>query len=1001
MMWLWLMLGCPGPEAPSPWRGLVINEVLSANDSVVTDPANAECPEHDDFVELVNHGTRATTLADVRLVAGSDTFVVPAQELGPGEHLLIWADGQPEQGPLHADFGISRDGERLELWRGDLRVDVVEVPPNPGDRSWARVADGAADWVEAHPPTPGASNQRELPDDPCFAPRQPFDDHTYPCITDADGYRALAGPRTDLAVVKFDIFHFQDPSRRHVRFMDSTFYSLHDQYYLFTVLNGEPFELLGQYAPYAEGDFRTWAELDQWARSFPLDSRFDPHMVAYAGERLFSRYFYEGINGDDRAIGVGTIVHREGEGGAPDFWGFELEYSDEIVYDDLVVYFEVLADQGNPELAQVHWLVRSPAQEALAQRMEADDLPYADRVTRYGELAQPGEVEVYHPGLTAGRVRRIRAGEGGWEALRSTDIVIADEIPDELPPCAAFLTSVPQTPLSHIALLAQSRGIPNAYVAGITSDAEWDAWSRRTTRIALEATDEGLRTRVLTYEDYLLWQDLQQENTPALSPVSTTTWAVDLATAGDMIDLRPLVGGKAAGMRQLLLTPGLDAPDTPLGLTVRGYEEHLAMVGDVPALLAAYPFDDDDEALARAAVLLGEQDFLALFPEGAATLATVLATAEGRWAAELAAGDGLMGAVAGTPMPASVAAALAAEVDRQFAWLDPDQGLRFRSSSTVEDIEGFNGAGLYTSATGWRNGASDARTVEEAIRLVWASYWGPQAYEERAAAGIDHLAGRMGVLVHPRFDDEQELSNGVMVATLGPDGAVTVEVNVQDGDVSVVNPPNTCPAVLPERSVVTASAIERVAASTEVDHGEQVLSDAQLRALYDQSTEVLDGWLAAENDRLPAEEARGVLTLDLEMREMDAGWPRGSTAGPRLVVKQARSLEPSAAGLPDEVQALPAPRDVLARAARVERWSCDADEAWVVYTNPRLPPDLGYAEVPFAVELVADGQVFGHLDGLVVDGHDVNGVDVGCAAETLWASPDELLLGWLDDSTQE
>jgi len=990
---LLFLLACTPDEPPSPWRGLVLNEVMSANDSFVTDPANPECPEHDDWVELLNHSADPVHLEGIRLQAGGDTFLLPTLDLDPGEHLLLWADGQPEQGPLHAPFGIGRDGERVSLWQGNHRLDAVTVPENRGDRSWARVADGAAEWVEASPPTPGASNERQLPDDPCFAPRQPFDDHTYPCITDADGYTALAGPRTDLAVVKFDIFQFQDPTKRHIRFMDSTFYSLHDQYYLYTVFNGRPFEQLPRHPPY-DGDFRNWGELDAWAHSVSLSDLVDPDMATFAGERLISRYFYGEINGSHRDLGVGTIVHRSGETAGEPFWGFELEYKDEIDHQDLVVYFEVLEAHGNPELADVHWLVRSPEQEALAQQMEDERLPYHDRITRYGELALPGEVEVYHPGLTAGRVRRIRSGEGGWEDLVSTDIVITDEIPDELPPCAAFLTSVPQTPLSHIALLAQSRGIPNAYVAGITSDAEWDAWTRRRAWVVLEATDAGLRTQLIPEEDFFLYQSLQQGTTPTLVPAEPEPWAVDLATAGDMIDLRAIIGGKAAGMRQLLLAPSLDTPDTPLGLTIRGYQEHLEGLGDVENLLAAYPFDDPDSVVERAAVLLGEEAFLDVYPDARGTLDRLLTDTQGTLAAELAAGEGWTGRVADTPMPSPVADALAAEVEAQFAWLDPDQGLRFRSSSTVEDIEGFNGAGLYTSVTGWRNG--DGRTVDEAIREVWASYWGPQAYEEREAVGIDHLAGRMGVLVHPRFDDEQELSNGVMVATLGPDGVVTVEVNAQEGEISVVNPPNTCPPVLPERAVVVDGVVERVAASTEVPAGADVLSDAQLLALSGQAIDVLDGWLAAENDRLTPETARSVLTLDLEMREMAAGWPRGSGSGPRLVVKQARSLEPSAAGLPDDVQALPVPRDVLARAAAVEAWSCPGAEAVVVYTNPRLRPDLGHSEVPFAAELVVDGVVSTHLDGLEVDGITVNGVDVSCTTETLWASPDELLLSWLD-----
>ncbi len=129
--------------------------------------------------------------------------------------------------------------------------------------------------------------------------------------------------------MKFGVFQLQNPLRRHVRFMDSTFYSLHDQYYLFTVLNGFPFEHLTRYPVYP-GDFRTWAELDHWARGQDLSELFDAEMATWAGDRLISRYFYSQINGDQRDLGVGTLVHQPAEDGGEDFWGFELEYADAV-----------------------------------------------------------------------------------------------------------------------------------------------------------------------------------------------------------------------------------------------------------------------------------------------------------------------------------------------------------------------------------------------------------------------------------------------------------------------------------------------------------------------------------------------------------------------------------------------------------------------------------------------------------------------------------------------
>ncbi|MCB9693668.1 MAG: lamin tail domain-containing protein [Alphaproteobacteria bacterium] len=545
----------PTPPPPGP-AGLVINEVMSANDAALRDPANPECPEFDDWIELVNDSDTAVSLAGVVLADTSDELALPDQELGPHEHLLVWADDQPEQGPLHAPFKVSAAGERLELRRGIEVLDAVDVPAVTRDLSWARVRDGSPDWAEAITPTPGRPNHRVLPDDPCFVV-EGFDDHSYPCLSSEASYLALAGERTELKVVKFDIFDFDRPETRRIAFVDSEFYTLHDQYYLFTVMNGEVFQNLTLYPPYA-GDFSTWGQLDAWARSVDLGAQFDANQIRFAGDRLYSPYFYASINGTNRRLGVGTVVHRPATTTREAFWGFELEYGDAITYEQLVVYFEMLAAGGPAELDSIRWLVRSPEQEALARWMEDEDQPYADRIVRYAELTEPGVVEVYNPGVTAGRVLRVRAGESGLDDARDTDILLLEEIPDFLPPCGALITSVPQTPLSHVSLLARSRGIPNLHVAGITTDAEWDAWARVFTRVALEANADGtVRATALTFDEYLRWRQLQVANVPSITPVdpSTLPYAVDLATAGPMLELRTIVGGKAAGMRHLLEIP--------------------------------------------------------------------------------------------------------------------------------------------------------------------------------------------------------------------------------------------------------------------------------------------------------------------------------------------------------------------------------------------------------------------------------------------------------------
>ena len=61
---------------------------------------------------------------------------------------------------------------------------------------------------------------------------------------------------------------------------------------------------------------------------------------------------------------------------------------------------------------------------------------------------------------------------------------------------------------------------------------------------------------------------------------------------------------------------------------------------------------------------------------------------------------------------------------------------RFRSSTNAEDLNGFNGAGLYSSYSGKLNHVK--KTPQKAIKKVWASLWNFNAFEERDYFKINH-----------------------------------------------------------------------------------------------------------------------------------------------------------------------------------------------------------------------------------------------------------------------
>ncbi|HEX6244186.1 MAG TPA: PEP/pyruvate-binding domain-containing protein, partial [Polyangiales bacterium] len=113
--------------------------------------------------------------------------------------------------------------------------------------------------------------------------------------------------------------------------------------------------------------------------------------------------------------------------------------------------------------------------------------------------------------------------------------------------------------------------------------------------------------------------------------------------------------------------------------------------------------------------------------------------------------------------------------------------LRFRSSSNMEDLDTFNGAGLHTSSSA-SAAASAEVSLDEALRIVWASLWNERAYDEREAGHLDQTAARMGVLVHERYDGEAAQGVAISRNLLDVTRSDMYYVDAQHGEASVTNP---------------------------------------------------------------------------------------------------------------------------------------------------------------------------------------------------------------------
>ncbi|MBN1816949.1 MAG: lamin tail domain-containing protein, partial [Sedimentisphaerales bacterium] len=156
---------------------LVMNEFMADNVSTVPDPDETNPDNrYADWIELYNYGpypidiggmTITDDLADPllwRLPTGHQDTIID-----PGEYLLLWADKDTPQGPLHVDIKLNAEqGESIGLydWYG-RPVDTLQFGPQLPDRSLGRLPDGSETWqvfdFATSGPTPGYGNGTEPP----------------------------------------------------------------------------------------------------------------------------------------------------------------------------------------------------------------------------------------------------------------------------------------------------------------------------------------------------------------------------------------------------------------------------------------------------------------------------------------------------------------------------------------------------------------------------------------------------------------------------------------------------------------------------------------------------------------------------------------------------------------------------------------------------------------------------------------------------------------------
>ena len=143
---------------------LFINEFMADNDTTIEDPD--EPGAYDDWMEIYNAGATTVDLGGMYLTddAGDPTqWQIPSGvTIGPGAHLLFWADDDEDQGDTHTNFKLSADGEFIGLYEtdgnGNVAVDGLTFGAQETDVSFGRCPDGGSIWSLMTLATPGTSN---------------------------------------------------------------------------------------------------------------------------------------------------------------------------------------------------------------------------------------------------------------------------------------------------------------------------------------------------------------------------------------------------------------------------------------------------------------------------------------------------------------------------------------------------------------------------------------------------------------------------------------------------------------------------------------------------------------------------------------------------------------------------------------------------------------------------------------------------------------------------
>lgn len=453
------------------------------------------------------------------------------------------------------------------------------------------------------------------------------------------------------------------------------------------------------------------------------------------------------------------------------------------------------------------------------------------------ELYDGQNYQPLNPGENFGYLKKVEIDQLGETYLGRHAIALLNGIPNDISVVAGIITTEFQTPLSHINVLSHNRDTPNMALRDGWTNSKLNDFLDQLVYLKVTLDSFYIRAATIT-EAESFWAQKEPTQIQKLKIDTITTGLVNLSSAN--IDYVSTIGGKAANFAELMavtyaLQP-IPLPEGAFAIPISYYWNHLKS-------------NKIDLYLKE---MLANPEFKTNI-----TTRTLLL-------------NNLQNLIKDSPIDTNLVKLIKDKIET----IEGFTNIRFRSSTNAEDIEDFNGAGLYNSYTAIKG--DNKKTIENAVRKVWASLWNLKAFEEREYFKIDQLNVGMAVLVHRSFPAEE--ANGVVITkNLFNAYNPGITINVQFGEMSIVIPENN---YMPDQIVYYSyedqfpNSYNYIAHSTVPGmEGKTVLTPQELKTLNNYCTAIHNHYCQLNN---------ACKTLDIEFKVDRINGER------KIYIKQAR-----------------------------------------------------------------------------------------------------------------